>query len=239
MQRMGIFPSEANVYRHLLVYRFERTYTLKDYRCICFTKLKHLIFLNEGSNYQQYMGRPSLSLLLIKAQTCWDTIDRIRPTESIKKTRVLQCCAQLNIFSNPIINTIPGLIPINTTIDSLKLWLILRDHVSYTVVLHRGSPPSPTLPHARDLHGRRRTQASFTSTSTHIDADAAARRRPPPPQCHDRASCCTRLGRYGLWPRWTWACANIGDYKGNNDSRRKASKSEHWNRTQNSACYSL
>jgi hypothetical protein len=50
------------------------------------------------------------------------------------------------------------------------------------IVLHRRSPPSPTLPHARDLHGRCRTQASLTSMLTHIDTDAAARRHPPPPQ---------------------------------------------------------
>jgi hypothetical protein len=33
----------------------------------------------------------SLSLLLIKAQTCFDTIDHVRPRPPIKRTTTLQC----------------------------------------------------------------------------------------------------------------------------------------------------
>jgi hypothetical protein len=42
-----------------------------------------------------------LSLLLIKAQTCWDTFNHDRKTMLIKRPRWLQCWAQLNTESKP------------------------------------------------------------------------------------------------------------------------------------------
>jgi hypothetical protein len=43
----------------------------------------------------------SLSLLLIKAQTCWDTINHSHKIASIKRSRCLQYWAQLNTDSKP------------------------------------------------------------------------------------------------------------------------------------------
>jgi hypothetical protein len=43
----------------------------------------------------------NVSLLLIKAQTWWDTINLNHQTHVIKRSKMSQCWAQLNIYSKP------------------------------------------------------------------------------------------------------------------------------------------
>jgi hypothetical protein len=90
-------------------------------------------------------------------------------------------------FSNPV-NTAIRIrsIPINTTIDSLKRCLKLRNHAPHTIVLHRRSisaarkrPPRPTMP---------RPQGGVLHLHAGGDDAAVARRRHPPPRPCKKAS---------------------------------------------------